>query len=188
MATYGNTDTTAGGLQYASFGGAFVCLPTADLSENASVNTIYCYMYCVSGPSYMKFAIWDESKNLVANSLSSEITVSNTSAAWVSFNYSTKPSLSSGQRYYLGYIDDNTGGYNRIIYQTQTGAGGYDISKTYNYTSGENLGTLANTDRRMAFYIDYTASAGPSGPSLKIEGITPGKLEYTSWSSLSDVF
>lgn len=188
MATYGNESTTAGGAQYCGFGGAFVCFPTGDLPSNATVNSISAYVYYISGTSYFKFAIWDESKNLVTNSLSSEITVSNSSAAWKTFNYSTKPSLTSGQRYYLGFIDDNTGNNTRCIYQTSTGEGGYDISKVFNYTTGEDLSTLSNTDRRMAIYIDYTASAGPSGPSLKIEGITPGKLEYTSWSSLSDVF
>lgn len=186
MATYGNTDTTAVWQQYASYGGAFICLPTDDLPSNATVDSINVYTYYTGGTSYFKFAIWNESKTLVANSLSSEITVSNSSAAWKTFNYSTKPTLTAGQRYYIGLIHSNTSAL-RIIYQTSTGEGGYDISKTFNYTSGENLGTLSNTNRRMAFYIDYTAST-PSGPSLKIEGITPGKLEYTNWSSLSDVF
>lgn len=187
MAIYGNNDTTSGGLQYAGFGGAFVCFPTGDLPSNATVNSINVYCYYIGGTAHFKFAIWDESKNLVSNSLSSEIDVTNSSAAWKTFNYSTKPSLSSGQRYYIGLIHDNNNAM-RIIYQTSTGEGGYDISKVFNYTSGESLGTLSNTDRRMAIYIDYTAAAPPSGPSLKVEGITPGKFETTNWSDLADIY
>ena len=45
MAIYGNNDTTSGGLQYAGFGGAFVCFPTGDLPSNATVNSINVYCY-----------------------------------------------------------------------------------------------------------------------------------------------
>lgn len=41
-------------------------------------------------------------------------------------------------------------------------------------------------DYSLSLYFTYTPTT-PPGPSLKIEGITPGKLEGTSWSNISTV-
>lgn len=38
----------------------------------------------------------------------------------------------------------------------------------------------------FCIYYTYTPT-GPWGPNVKIEGLFPGKLEYTSWNDISDV-
>jgi len=187
MATLGKTSTTTNYAQYISSTFAGLCI-TETLTTGADVYDAYVYLRRnTSGvTSYCKVMIWDMSGNLITNGVSNEITVDNNDYAWKSATFSTHPQLSPGSSYYLGIVHYGGSATIRAASNDESPYGGtYPYSITY---TGANItvGNITNTTRRMTVYVNYNETA--SGPALKIEGVTPNKVEGVSWSDLNDIY
>lgn len=100
-----------------------------------------------------------------------------TSPYWVYCYYANKPVLYPGVEYVIGL-------QNRGIYAWNIG---YTVATDPRYTHyAGSTWAIDEPNRSYSMYV-VGNSETPTGPLLKIEGETPGKLEYTSWSDISDV-
>ena len=107
--------------------------------------------------------------------------------AWVQFNFADpKPSIISGNSYYLGIstITNN----NRFVGELWGEPQGIYFQSGWDWVSPINI-NLALTQPSSAYhsiYLSYTE--GITGPTITIEGITPGSIEGVDWSDVEDVY
>lgn len=101
------------------------CLKLREMPiHDGQVNSIVWTTSVGGGTALFHFAIYnhdaanDLPSTVVANSQSTEISVTNTSVAEVTFNYTTKPSVVSGTQYWLCVC--NSGNANPAEYYTNT--------------------------------------------------------------------
>ena len=177
MPTLGNTNVGAsnrGNGQYDSG----LCKITVG-SSNINVDSISCYTgKASSGSPTCGLSIYDSSGNIYGASLNF---TNDQAPSWRTVNYSTKPLLYANSIYYLRFttgsvISDSSSYLPSIYFDTITGGGGF-----FNYPNFFPTPPQL-TSYTHSIYITYSL-----GPSLKIEGITPSKLDGTSWSSISNV-
>ena len=183
MPTLGNTSPVLGGDQNAGNGWAWVN-KSQTLADNADVYNGLAFVRTSVSTAYYKIAIWELNFTWVPFAISNQMTVSNVGPTfqWKTVTFPTNPQLTSGVKYYIGLIH-NGGASGRINYQNSTGNGGYTTT-VINYNGGD-LTALSQTQRRMSVYVNYNIVS--AGPSLLVEGITPGKLEGVDWGDINDV-
>jgi hypothetical protein len=98
--------------------------------------------------------------------------------------------FTGGNTYYLGawltgyYYNNINYSAEGILDRDYSGSSG--IITGYSHGGNFTPASIVPETYDFVLYTVYTAT-GPTGPSLKIEGITPDKLENTSWSDISDV-
>lgn len=166
----------------------YIKITTPD--NNITVDSASAYMIQKSGEPTItyKYIIYNSNSSL--HSMSPEGTFYSGTRIWGTINFTNpKPVLLANTDYYLGVVgkpEDN------LVYLH-----GYTLSpanantkQISTYTNGGSItpasdGTLGST--YLSLYLTYTDGGSAGGPSFKIEGITPGKLEGTSWSSLATV-
>ena len=105
--------------------------------------------------------------------------------SWRTAPYYTGPiSVIGGQTYYV-FI---SGGSVSTSYKIRVGyiAGSPNSSNIVLSPYNPRIPNPLTESNLFCIYFTYTPTT-PPGPALKIEGITPGKLEGTSWSNISTV-
>lgn len=146
----------------------------AKLAGNVTYNNVF------------RMGLWNESGTLIGSSDTYTV-LAGSAASFREFTWTTKPNIVSGTTYYVGLIS-----YNNTTYARRANSYWYyDTSVTLGGIVGMSLLTPTNFNpallaEKYNWLCGYVVHGG-TGPSLKIEGITPGKLEYTSWSQISTV-
>jgi hypothetical protein len=100
--------------------------------------------------------------------------------AWRTYNYTIepKPYLTAGTTYVLAMSGSNRYYPWKIYYND-------DVSQTEPTHWYSGKWAYDQPERSYSIYI--TGEPVVSGPSIKVDGITPGKIEQISWSEVSDV-
>lgn len=152
--------------------------------------TVYCRIYSGSVNS-LKGVLCNSSKAIVTNGVGGAVSMQ-TSAAWVTSTFSTKPSVTSSNDFFLMYIHGNTSGSDDGIYAYDTGStnqGLYDWSNSYASPTNPSDGS-ASTDK-WSVYATYTAGGGAQTITLSglSDGVSIGTLKTNfslALSGLSD--
>jgi hypothetical protein len=107
------------------------------------------------------------------------ISTQGTVSRWCSYTFTTepKPYLVAGTSYYIG-IKNLNGSYPTYAY--------YFTSTTGYNTHGYNTyWAVDEPDRIYSIYL--SGEYIQTGPPVKIDNTTPGKLEYTSWANIASL-
>ena len=105
----------------------------------------------------LKFAIWNPNKTLVANSNTTAIFFTNTTGVWRYANFTSNPTLTPGNIYYLGVIT-NVSGNTDYRYYYDAGVTNQYIRGTSSYTSPGTVSTITASDHKLSVYITYTTA------------------------------
>lgn len=108
-------------------------------------------------------------------------------SSWWTITATGSPELVSGVTYWLGVIARNEWSGNDYIDLSidiaDTPTGYYVMDPTNSYSSPQTFGPT-NNQHWHTIYVNYT----PTGPSLEVEGVTPGQIELVDWTDVSDVY
>lgn len=102
------------------------------------------------------------------------------------------PSTPSGFRWWYYYPVNKPILSANILYSIAIASGRFSVAyitstNTYNtHGYSDNYG-MDEPNRLFSIYASGNYISSNPGPSLKIEGITPGKLEGTAWSNISTI-
>lgn len=140
---------------------------------------------CSLGSSAAKCGIWKTDGTLVPNSVFSSGTGSyhyKHYLYWRNYAYVTKPVLTAGD-YYIGIVgnSDNCASAAPWPYE------GSRWIANVNYDNPGNLSSISLDSDTQTISMYLVATAAELGPSIKVDGITPGKIEQVSWSDVADV-
>lgn len=179
MATLGYTTTPTAGQNNPYVGAVYYYKVTA--TENGTVDSISFYWKAQPAATYkMKGCIWASDNSILGVSNESTGT---TLFAWHQMTFpGTKPTITSGQDYYLGGMFDSRPS-TAFKYDVGT-ADDYASSTTGSYASPGDLNNNLTQGWKYGVYITYTPVVGPS---ITIEGITPTSVEAVSWGDISDI-
>ena len=184
MATLGNT--TAGGSAdslYADY--AFAVKVTTP-----STITVQSLLFYASGGSAspgrnVKGVIWLQSGGSVVD-VGTITTVNAFGGQWYTSTFSDTE-LTDATDYWIGVISDGGGSGGGVHYDGTVGYWTYDYENNYSSPATfvpHNFGSQGY----YSVYINYTAGGGgPSGPSLLVEGITPGTIEGLDWANVNTI-
>ncbi len=164
--TFGNTATSISTTTIEDYvkGGYF------QMGSYAGYGTsISAYLYVNGGAKSAKCALYDNSNNLIAYSMTEEITYS---TGWNTFNFgATKPILAANAWYYIVVWSNDGPGQGNLYYETSGGSGVFSDSETY--VAGSYNGfpspferTTIDADGLASIYCTYTyAPAAPNQTS-----------------------
>jgi len=190
MAILGNNDITSSFQTYIMPDNYYYKMVlTGAAPVSAAIQSISFYMdtnNLFSGEFY-KLAIWNASTGaLVYGDTTYRAYPGGVGYIWTTVSLQSAASIVAGTSYYIGMWGySKTYGWSgprlRSRYVVGSTNGG-SYWGSYPWVNPLNLASINMKEYQPCMYLTYT-----SGPSLKIEGITPGKLEYTSWSQISTV-
>ena len=131
-------------------------LHTAPLSGTLASMSVFVYL---DGTSKLTMALYDSSKNLIAQTAE----INPTSAGWSTATFSSPPSVTQGTQYYLAVWCDYTS--LTAMYYTTGAANQASYSNNHDYTtlSGvfpNTFGVDASAAYNGSIYATYTASGG----------------------------
>jgi len=166
-------------------------LTKAQATENGEINTLRfrTLKYTGSADWLGVVGIYDASTMApIANSFDGPgplVQITNTSYHWLTYTYTgTLPVIVKDAWYYIGVAP--FGGNNVAMmtrYDVDAGMGGRCNRGDGDFN--EVIDIVGGTENdRHSIYVTYT----PTGPSLEIEGITPGAIELVDWSNVIDVY
>jgi hypothetical protein len=150
--------------------------------------TVYCSDDAISG-SYsvdIMINIFNSSK-VYSNIRYGQVNINQYSdwawRTWYKYGAGSGYVMTAGTPFYILFTGSSTGDY----YRMKVGyISGYPNNRKYSTTFA--IPAVLNQDGYHCMNFTYTPDTPPpTGPALKIEGTTPGKLEYTSWSSINTV-
>lgn len=152
----------------------------SDLYSSFYVSKIRTYLSRPSAGSayeyYIKFAIWDSSGVLVANSVSTQYSITSDSLQKIEHTYSTRPYLESGEDYYIGYVAKETGAYSigNAYFSNITQCdyvGGLSMHSSNDFDSPTSISP--NLWNENLYPISITTVDQQAFNILSIESITP---------------
>jgi hypothetical protein len=112
-------------------------------------------VYCNYNPGGLLLALWDSSKNTIANgSTGSSASTGNP----LTINFSSSPTITA-QNYYVGVIF--TGGVGALYYDTATNLGWNSSGTSY-----ANLGSPDVNNNKWSVYCTYTAGGGGAAANV----------------------
>jgi hypothetical protein len=153
--------------------------------SSGDVDSLTGYFSVLFSSTNLKGVIWLYSDlSIVANGVDGIITVNSSSKLSYSSNYITKPSVSSGVSYYVGYIA--TTNSPSAYYDTgSAGDGGNDVNS---YSTPTALGTgtpISNTNRIYAIYATYTTTS--SSAIKTINGLAKASVKTVNGLAIASV-
>jgi len=112
------------------------------------------------------------------------VNVTNTIASYKTTTFSVPYDITTSTIYYIGFVVTNSAAL-MFRYSNNIPAAYFGYDFTNNYTNPQSIVDVSQ-DSDIVIYATYTPS--PPGPSLLVEGITPGKVEGTDWGDISDIY
>jgi len=184
MATLGNDGTFVNVLGFSAHKRAYAMDITTD-AYNYNVQNINFYgREGAGGGGLIKPVIWNYTTGaVVTNGVAPEININSLTLQWWTSTFATEPVLAANTRYYVGFVTYNVAGNSFLWGYTSR------VSETYNEGGGMSYTTPTTfiPGTPQPYYMMATLTATIPGPSLKIEGIVPGRFEYTDWANLTDI-
>ncbi len=155
-------------------GGYFQMGPFSGIGDN-----ITAYLYNSAAPKNAKCALYDSSLNLVANSMTQELSYS---SGWNTFNFNTtKPILQANAWYYIVVWSSLSGGLGQLYYSESGGNGVFSDSETYSFgdysgfpTPFEN--TTVDGDGLASIYCSYTELINTSVDTISPYNVSSSPL------------
>jgi len=112
-----------------------------------------------------KGAIWNTDFSLVNNSVTSSWSQGITTA-WGYGNFTSQPTLTQGNDYYIGYVCDYA-----FYDQYDSGTTNYMVAGTSTYSSPGAMSSVVYRNRLISVYVEYIASGGgDTTPPASISG------------------
>jgi uncharacterized protein DUF2341 len=132
----------------------------------------------------IKGVLVDSSLNIVTNGISGSEYTNSVNGEWMTFTFSTPPSVTTGQTYYLMAIGDSGFGYK---YGPNSGNTKYDT--TNSYSSPQDPTGAASYDVNMSIYATYADNPNPPTlilPTNSATGVTTSPTLTTVTTDLND--
>jgi len=175
MATFGNSSTSTTNFQ--KVGGDYRSNPLYP-PETVEVDSIsiYCRADWASGnPQSFAGHIFNSGYAYVGDYGGITLTGGD-GWAWRSMTSGAPVTLTGGATYYI---------------QFSGGTSSYEMRLSYTGSASNNIGFKTSYGLPATIYFAGTFSNlfyyTPSGPSIEVEGITPGKVEFKEWGDIADI-
>ncbi len=146
--------------------------------EDGTITDLNYHIRCTSGSELIKAVVWSSARNVLRIGGTTTITGLN----W--YQVSLSLSITNGTTYYIGFVRDSLGGNMNPRWDTNLGANYYGYDASNSYASPQAIVEVLGT-QDVKFFANYDPT--PTGPSLLVEGITPGKVEGVDWGDITDI-
>ena len=169
---------------------ATVCATKYEAPTNMYVNSISVSVGQLAGTWTFsaKGQIWNSSGIKISGGTGSSDSYTGVGDPTLESTYSSKPLLREGVEYYIGAVVKAECSSAYTAWLGACNSTGYESKIGLDYTYGyyntlPNINGFTNGTMQYKLWADYTQST----PLVLIEGITPDKLEYTSWDDLIEI-
>lgn len=161
----------------------------AQSPDHCDVDTIEVYTRVSSGTQTFKSVLWirtgSKAGSVVTNGVGSISSISNTTPAWVTTTYSSKPRIFPASYYYVGLVLEVT---NTIYTYYDTGfpadSGGYSSGNSY--SSPASFTSLSSDTRKYSFYANYTVISMEAAGYTNCHAITVDNTKVSGAGDLTD--
>jgi PKD repeat protein len=186
LPVYGNTfGTTTIGTSHDYWAQRTIAANVTAPSDIGTLLSINYYSNDTASTLNLKCAMWyPGNETLVANSVVGPISGVSTIAAWRYANFSSQPSLVSGQIYRVGCIADDA--YNSYFYVADGSSPSNGIYGTADYITPSTLTISSGISQTVSIYVEYTRALTPPVSSFsanKTSGKSPLTVMFTDNST-----